>query len=347
MDDIINKLEKWNKAYRNGHPLVPDSLYDSLLEEVPEDHPYRNKPEPEQLYKGHIRHRKPLLSMQKAKTNEEVNKWLDKVQEAGFIYGIKEDDIRICINSKLDGIACVLDNGIFATRGNGVEGNNVSSIIDKGVKLILPEDDYKAKKLTEFSGIILGELVVNLKYFNDNLSIEFSNARNFVSGAVMADTLNNSTKKAFKDGAIAFQSYAMLDSFNYNIVDTRLNFRASEKEIWNNNDYLIDGVILTVLNKEIQEEMGETTHHPNYSLALKPQDEVYTSKVVNIHWNPGRTGKVTPRVELEPVDIDGTIVTFATGHNARMILDMGVKIGVTVEIIRSGSVIPYVVKVIK
>ena len=79
MEKIISQLEIYNKAYRDGKPIVPDSVYDALLDELPENHPYRNTVEPEILYKGRIKHEKPMLSMQKAKTEEEMSKWIDNI----------------------------------------------------------------------------------------------------------------------------------------------------------------------------------------------------------------------------------------------------------------------------
>jgi len=339
-EHLIAQLKIYNHHYRLGNPIVPDLIYDQLVDTLKEQnwYPYETEVEPEPLYKNHIRHTKPLLSMKKAKTDEDINKWLLTVEKSAIELGISLKDVWININQKLDGIACVLENGIFATRGNGIEGNNVSNIMDKGIMLDIP----KNKK-----GQILGELVIDLKYFNKYLSSEFSNARNFVSGAIMSDTLNNLTEKAFNDKAIIFQSYSTLPSFSYNLESIRDNFREAEKALWSNTDYLIDGIIFMVINEDIILEMGCTSHHPNYAIALKPNDKIYTSKVIKLHWQCGRSGKITPRVEIEPVNIDGVNVRFASGHNARMVIDMGIEIGVTVEIIRSGSVIPYIVKVVE
>ena len=325
----ISQLEEWNKYYREGKPVVPDSVYDALLNTVPEDHPYRTKVEPEELYKGHIRHSKPLLSMQKAKTDEEIYKWIKDVSNSAARLHIPVKDVWININQKLDGIACVLENKIFATRGNGIEGNDVSDIIEKGIILKTNGEDR-----------VLGELIVDLDYFNENLSDNFSNARNFVSGAVMSDTLNIYTEKAFKDKAIVFQGYSHLDSFSYSILEVRENFRKAEKALWDDKRYLIDGVILAVINKDIQKEMGESSHHPLYSIALKPKDKVHITTIKSIEWNCGRTGCVTPVLIVEPILIDGVTISRCTAHNAKIVVDNGLKEGIKIKIIRSGSVIP-------
>jgi len=319
-----------------GTPIMSDSEYDKLLEKLDDNDSYKQTVEPEPLHKNRIKHSKPMLSMQKAKTDEEINKWLDEVNSAARSVGIMPSKVIIRINAKLDGIACVYENGTFSTRGNGLEGNDISDIVEKGVVCCSnPNSDR-----------VLGELVVDLPYFNCYLSDEFSNARNFVSGAVMADTLNSTTKKAFKEKAVVFQSYDMLNSYSFNLLTILDSFREAEALLWEHTPYLIDGVILMVMNPEIQNEMGCTSHHPNYAIALKPKDQVYTTKIKRIEWNTGRSGKVTPTAILEEVDIDGVKVNRATAHNAKNVIDMGLKEGVEVEIIRSGSVIPYIVGVV-
>ena len=335
-EHLLAQLDIYNGAYRRGKPLTSDKEYDQLVDLLKENdwYPYENSVEPEPLYKGHVKHSKPMLSMQKAKTDEEIFSWLDKVKLSAKEIGI--DTVWICMNAKLDGIACVKEGDIFATRGNGIEGNNVSNIIEKGIVEKTCQSDR-----------VLGELVVKKDYFDMHLSSEFSNARNFVSGAIMADTLNDSTRKAFKEGAVVFQSYSTLDCFTSTIESIKEDFRRYEEAIWKSENYLIDGVILSVVDKELQEYMGETSHHPLWAIALKPQDKKYTSTVTKVEWNTCRTGRVVPTIIVKPIDIDGVTVSRCTGHNAKYIKDEGIEAGVTTGIIRSGSVIPYCLGVIK
>lgn len=335
--DIVDKLKEWNEAYRSGNPLVPDVVYDALLEELPEDHPYRNQVEPEALYKNRIKHSKPMLSMQKAKTEEEISKWIDKITESSLLNtNILPEYIYIRCSAKLDGIAGKLEGLTLTTRGDGIYGNDVSNAFNKGIKFNTNVDLLYQ----------LGEFVVKLDYFDNNLP-SFSHPRNFVSGAIMSDTVNSITNKVFKDKAIVFQSYSELPSKTIPLLALLDNFREAEEFISNSVNYKIDGVIFEVVNEDVKEKMGETDHHPNWAIALKPKDKTYQSKVIAIKWNTGRTGKVTPTIFIEPINIDGVIVRRATGHNAKIIVEMGVKVGVTVELIRSGSVIPYIIKVIK
>jgi len=332
--NIEEKLQYYNEMYRIGTPVVSDEEYDTLIEQLPEDHKLRLKPEEEVIFKNRIKHSKPLLSMQKAKKDSEIEAWFNKIEESAKRLNVPLNEVIILMNQKLDGIACVRENGKFATRGNGLLGNDITNLLQKGVHLQISDSDRN-----------LGELVVKLDYFNENLKDDFSNARNFVSGAVMADTLNAKTERAFNDKAIIFQEYTRLPFISNTLLSIRKNYRESEQELHNSLVYLIDGVILTVTNKEIQQEMGYTSHHPNYAIALKPNNKEYEAIVKDIIWQTGRTGRVIPTVIIEPVDIDGVTIQRCTGHNAKYIQDSGITISCSINIIRSGDVIPYIVGV--
>ena len=327
-EEILKQLKIWNEAYRKGESLVPDSVYDAMVEKLPEDHIYRLKPESEE-FKNRVKHSKPMLSMQKAKTKDDIIKWQRKVINAANDLNIKPLEILIKCSAKLDGIAGKYENGKFLTRGDGIFGNDVTETVLKGVV-------YDKESL--------GEFVVKLDYFNDNLT-NFSHPRNFVSGAIMSDELSNITNRAFKDKAVIFQSYSDLPCVSFPITTIANRYKEAESFVKESVNYQIDGMILEVVDEEIKQYMGETSHHPNWAIALKPEDKIYQSTITKIDWQVGRTGKVTPVINIEPVDIEGVIVQRASGHNALMVKTLGLCEGIKVDLIRSGSVIPYIVGV--
>lgn len=341
---IVIQLEEWNKNYRKGEPSVPDSIYDYELSKLPKDHPYRNTVEPEVLYKGRIKHSKPMLSMQKAKTREDIEKWINTILNKTKIL---PKFITIRCSAKLDGIAGKYEEFKFTTRGDGVYGNDVTNSIDKGVIFNnkIMKDTICSQIMNSFNPI-LGEFVVKLDYFKENLSIKFSHPRNFVSGAIISDTVSSITNKAFIDSAIVFQAYSDLPHNGCSLDSLLDRFREFEKEISESVNYAIDGVIFEVVNPIVKSNLGETDSYPNWAIALKPKDKIYTSIIIDILWQTGRSGKVTPVVIIEPTMIDGVEVRRATAHNAKMVETMGLKIGAKIELIRSGSVIPYIVKVV-
>jgi len=270
-----------------------------------------------------------MLSMQKAKTEKEISKWIDKIYLNSE--GIDHKNILIKCSAKLDGIAGKCEGLILSTRGDGIYGNDVSNAFEKGLVFNIEKDLIYQ----------LGEFVVNLDYFNQNLCNDFSTPRNFVSGSIMSDTVNSITNKAFQDKAIVFQAYSCLPNKIISISTLIEDFRDTELFISNSVNYDIDGVIFEVVNEKIREKMGSNNHHNHWQIALKPQDKEYASEVIDIEFKTGRTGKVTPTIIIEPINIDGVIVRRCTGHNAKYIQDTNIEIGCTIKLIRSGSVIPY------
>jgi NAD-dependent DNA ligase len=108
-------------------------------------------------------------------------------------------------------------------------------------------------------------------------------------------------------------------------------------------EYTIDGIIISKNNKYIRNTEG----NPEYSIAFKQNVDIYTTKIVNIEWNISKDGVLIPRVEFEPIQHDNVTMTFATGFNAKFILDNALGPGSLIEIVRSGDVIPYINGVIE
>ena len=105
-----------------------------------------------------------------------------------------------------------------------------------------------------------------------------------------------------------------------------------------------DGVVFRVDNYTDFERMGYTSHHPRGAFALKSIQTGVNTKLLDVVWNVGKSGVVAPTAILEPVEIDGANVSRATLHNMRYISDLRLEIGCTVEVIRSGEIIPKIVR---
>ena len=120
------------------------------------------------------------------------------------------------------------------------------------------------------------------------------------------------------------------------IIDTRAGL-----------NYPIDGLVLKINNNEIYEKLGVVGKTPRSWCAIKfPADEV-TTKVLGITWQVGRSGRITPVAELEPVELNGTTVKRATLHNYKEVVELGLEIGDLVVIRKAGDIIPEVLSVIK
>lgn len=321
-DNLVKQLESANKDYRSGNPSMSDYAYDHLLENLPEDHWYRSVVEAEDLKEETFIHPIPMLSTQKAKTDKEINKWLDKVQ--AYYNG----NINIKVTAKLDGMAArYYKTGQLVTRGNGNKGNVVTSAFRKGVINI--SDTYG-----------VGELVMTKEYFEYHLKDDFAHPRNAVVGIVMSDNVNPKLQHALDSNAVHFADYQHIYSITTTMKQFREKYRTIENNIRDNTPYPIDGVVIEVVDKDIKRIMGSTDHHNNWQIALKPKDEEAITTVRHISWQTGRTGKVTPVLNVQATELDGSVVRRVTAHNARMLLDKGVDAGADIGIIRSGGVIP-------
>nr|MBA3673633.1 NAD-dependent DNA ligase LigA [Chitinophagaceae bacterium] len=108
--------------------------------------------------------------------------------------------------------------------------------------------------------------------------------------------------------------------------------------------YEIDGMVIKVNNVELQQRMGSTTHHPRWAIAFKFKARQATSKLINVEFQVGRTGSITPVAKIEPVHISGVTVTSISLFNPDVVKEKDVRIGDTVLVERAGDVIPYIVK---
>ncbi len=111
--------------------------------------------------------------------------------------------------------------------------------------------------------------------------------------------------------------------------------------------YPVDGSVIDVVNTELREVMGATNHHNNWQLAKKTKGETAVSKVEGITWQTGRTGRITPVINIKTINLSGADISNVTGHNAGNIINLNVGVGAQIEIVRSGEVIPKLLGVTK
>ncbi|MBI9110017.1 BRCT domain-containing protein [Maridesulfovibrio ferrireducens] len=336
----INELLEANKAYRAGKPFMSDSAYDAMLDELratDPDNKFLHTVEPEKSDRLKVKHSAPMLSTEKAYTFAEIEKFISRCETAAAEIGLDVDDIEYIITPKLDGMAAHWDGERLLTRGDGEFGFNISDALCKGI-LICPD---------RFGP---GEIVIKKSYFNENLTDSYSHPRNFITGNILADELPNEARKAFACGAVRFAHFGFMKTF-FGPPDSGKDVLARLKdEEWIASCYEvsdpIDGLVIEVVNPELKKHLGSTSHHHRWQIAFKRKGETATTNVKAIRWQVGRTGVVTPVVEIEPVEISGAKISNVTGHNAEYINNNGIGVGAEIEIIRSGEVIPKIEKVI-
>lgn len=344
MEQLVSDLKRHNEAYRAGSPLITDAEYDAMVGELraaAPDHPFLNQVEPEGDFgEGKVRHKTPMLSTDKAYTADEVKAWAVKVVKAGAEIGVRPSEIVFRVTPKLDGMAGKLVDGKLATRGDGLTGNDVSKAFSIGLVSSCPRSGRPAGEE------VIGEIVMKQAYFDEHLSEEFAHPRNVVVGAIGADTPRPAAQKALDDGAIIFAAYYTLDAWEGNAKELIWEFERICKTVINCG-YPTDGVVIETTHEAIKKHMGSTSHHHNWQIAKKERGEAKDCKVTGVTWQVGRTGRVTPVINIEPTKISGAVVSNVTGHHAGNILAKGIGVGAVIKVIRSGEVIPYLAEVVE
>jgi len=334
---LAARLEKYNQAYRRGQPLVSDQEYDALVEELRRlqpGHPFLQRVEPEVFEaRRQVRHPVPMLSTEKAYTREQLQRFVARVEKAAHGLGIVSVLFRV--TPKLDGLAGRDDGRIFATRGNGEVGYEISSAFAKGV---VPVGGR---------GRGLGEIVVLKSYFEAHLSADFVHPRNMVVGIVASDVLSAQAQKALQAGAVRFVPYSELPSWTGSGQEMVADMDAITAALTADLDYPTDGMVAEVTDERLRRHMGATAHHYRWQIAIKTRGETAVTRVTAIHWQVGRTGNVTPVLEVEPVLLSGATLRRVTAHHAGLVREQRPGPGAVIEIIRSGEVIPKLERVLK
>ncbi len=335
-DRLAERLAEYNEAYRRGAPQVNDAQYDLLiarLRELRPDHPFLHRVEPETFTgKREVRHPVPMLSTDKAYTPEELERFVNRVEKEAAEIGVT--GVRYRVTPKLDGLAGRDDGTYFVTRGNGESGYEVSSAFAKGM---IPLGGR---------GRGIGEMVILQSYFDEHLSDAFEHPRNLVVGIVSSDTVNELAKKALADEAVHFVPYSELPGRVVSGAELLAHMDEITEELSAQVDYPQDGMVVEVVDEDVRRTMGATSHHYRWQIAVKRKGETAVTVVEDVVWQVGRTGKVTPVLMVEPVNVSGATIRRVTAHNAGFLEKKGMGPGAEIEIIRSGEVIPKVEEVL-
>jgi DNA ligase (NAD+) len=330
IDELVDLLTAYNQAYRQGTPMVDDAAYDDVVERlraIAPDHPFLQAVEPEQFTgRQEVRHPVPMLSIEKAYSREQLERFVARVQKEADTLGLESATFRL--TPKLDGLAGRDDGRVFVTRGNGEVGYEISSAFDKGVVPIGGR------------GQGIGEIVVVKSYFEEQMADYFEHPRNMVVGIISSDTPSENAKTALNDGMVHFVPYSQV---NASTVDGHLLVEDTPRlvrDLLADVDYPTDGVVAEVTDERLKERMGATAHHYRWQVAIKTKGETARTTVTGIQWQVGRTGNVTPVMEVDPVFLSGATIRRVTAHHAGNIRNAGIGIGTRIEIIRSGEVIP-------
>lgn len=347
-EEFENVILMMKNKYFEGEPLIFDSVYDNLVTVE-----YKNRfPDGEAIDEigeenfdnlEKIFHKTPMLSTNKAYTKEELTLWINKVNKSFKKLNIEEKVIRV--TPKLDGMAGRhLDNKLV-TRGKislGF-GFNVTHIYDLGIEALNGIKDGN------------GEIVLSKKYFDKHLSEKFAHPRNVVVGIVKAKEISEEAKETIKSKKIKFIRYDEMNAIYLTIEELIEILKTNDfydycyENLIEKTDfeYPIDGFVLEVQDSNVKDDLGSNSKFHNWMMALKKYQDYKTAVVKDVVLQTGRTGRITPVVNIETVNISGANISRATAHNVRYLEDNKINTGAIINLIRSGEVIPKIVGVEK
>ena len=323
-----------------------------------------------------VQHLVPMLSLDNSYNAEDLNDWDRRVREGGGL-----DAIEYCVEPKFDGasISVIYEDNYLqrcATRGDGTVGEDITTN-GKQIRTIPLSANFSSRGIQAIE--IRGEVLMTKKAFaqyNDGLAAQhlppLANPRNAASGSLRMKDPKEVGRRALE--AILYHvsyvldkegdkneppltHYSMLQMLQdagfktpvkemkvcqsiQEVIDYVLQYEAGR----DNLPYEIDGMVIKVNNLELQEKLGQTTHHPRWAIAYKFKARQATSILRTIEFNVGRTGSVTPVAKIDPVFIGGVTVSSIALFNEDVIREKDIRIGDHVLVERAGDVIPYIVK---
>lgn len=362
--NLIDLANSYTRDYDLGHPTITDESWDGLYFQIQELEEklgiyYKHSPTQHipydvinQLRK--VEHGHKMLSLQKTKNLEEVEKFLDN------------SDSLIML--KMDGLTCsltYLDGELVSaeTRGNGIVGEDIlhNALQIKSIPNYIPRISGKL--------VVDGEIICTTKNF-EMFASEYKNPRNFAAGSIrLLDSQECAKRKlsfvawdvieGLEEYNLLSERFAHIRNYGFNVVpyvfypawdandeqvslDTMIDHLKIRAEEFG---YPIDGAVAKFNSISYGKSLGETSHHFKNALAYKFYDETYETELIDIEWTMGRTGVLTPVAVFKPVDIDGSTVERASLHNVSIMIETlhgyGWK-GQKVEVFKANMIIPQI-----
>ncbi|MER7724296.1 NAD-dependent DNA ligase LigA [Streptomyces sp. NPDC096323] len=365
------------RYYVNDQPVVSDAEFDRLmreLEALEDAHPQLRTPDsPTQKVAGPYRtqftsvaHRERMLSLDNAFDDEELTAWGERIAR-----DVGATGYHLLCELKVDGLAVNLtyEHGLLtraATRGDGRTGEDITPNVRTIAEIPHRLKGDRIPELVEIRGEVFfpmegfEELNARLVEADDK---PFANPRNAAAGSLRQkdpkvtatrplhmvvhgigaregfdiDRLSHAYELLHEWGLPTAKHNRVVDS-----LDGVREFIAYFGEHRHSVEHEIDGVVVKLDEIPLQGRLGSTSRAPRWAIAWKYAPEEVNTKLVNIRVGVGRTGRVTPYAQVEPVEVAGSEVEFATLHNQNVVRAKGVLIGDTVVLRKAGDVIPEI-----
>ena len=373
--ELVKKLNHFAELYYSkDEPEISDYEYDSMnnrLKQIEKEHPDWIVPESPSVRVGWkaekgvlVKHNVPMLSLQDVFTREEVYGFVDSIRNE---FG---EETEFLVETKIDGLSMALryEDGelkLAVTRGDGItEGEDVTmnarQIADvvKQMKEPVPYIEIR------------GEVYMTRKAFESvNAKAEeegkktFANPRNCAAGTLRQTDTRITKERGLslfifniqETKGVTFNTH--LEGYDYlrrngvKVIENCFKCRTAD-EVWDaitrigamrgELEYDIDGAVVKINNLSDRSKLGNTIKFPRWAIAYKYPPEVKETRLLDIEVNTGRTGRVTPVAVFEPISLCGTMVSRATLHNQDFIDQLGLGLGDTILVYKSGEIIPKV-----
>ena len=377
---LRDELHNHNKLYYiDDSPIISDYEFDMKLRKLKileEKHPnFYDSNSPTQRIGGEItknfdseKHQYKMYSLDNSYEIEEIYEWQKRIKKI-----LKSDDINYTCELKFDGvsISVAYENGELVkalTRGDGIFGDNVT----RNVKTIRTIPLKVSGNNLPIRFTIRGEIIMTKNVFSDlNKKREemgeekYMNPRNTASGTIKlqdskivserkldcflyqiisSNEFLKTQKEALKKCSEWGFNVSNYYSYSKNIQDV-IKFINHWESQRNKLPFEIDGIVIKVNNLQQQKILGFTSKSPRWALAYKFKSESVETKLIDVTYQVGRTGIVTPVANLKPVLIGGTVVKRASLHNLEYIENLGIRLNDVVNIEKGGEIIPKIVSI--
>jgi len=327
-----------------------------------------------------VPHLVPMLSLDNSYNLEDLEDFDKRIKK---LTGIDiEQDIEYVVEPKFDGgsIALVYEEDQIArgaTRGNGVKGDQITANV-RTMRSIPLSANFSSKNIAKVE--LRGEALIRKNTFQsintqreiDGLEV-FANPRNAATGGLrmkdpkqtaqrgieafiyqMGFAENEAGENVMDQFETHYQTIELLGELGFKIPARETKVCSNVKSVFDfvkewevkrdDYPYEIDGMVIKVNNLQLQEQCGYTSHHPRWAIAFKFKAKQATSKLINVEYQIGKIGSVTPVAKIEPVALAGVTVSSISLHNEEFIVSKDLRLGDTVLVERAGDVIPYIVK---
>lgn len=368
-DFEYDSLYKQLEALEISNPLLitKDSPTQRVSSDLSEDFPP-------------VQHTVPMLSLDNSYNGEDLRKFDEQIRKLANVP--PEESISYCLEPKYDGgsVALVYENDQYlraATRGNGQKGEDITLNV-KTLSSVPLKAHFSNSGI--FKAEIRGEAVIRKDKFGrlnkereqKGLAI-FANPRNSAAGGLRMKKPSDTRDRQIE--VFLYQLSYAIDENGQDIlakINTHeqqvkllgtLGFKLEDPEelvcknieevidkvkVWEEKreayPYEIDGMVIKVNERRIQELCGYTQHHPKWAIAFKFKAKQATTTLLNVTYQVGKIGSITPVAKVEPTQLAGVTVSSISMHNEEFVKSKDLRIGDKIVIERAGDVIPYIVK---